>query len=1086
MAHTRRISVIWPIFLPFLCLSLAGLGVVYYLTSGQLERQGDRLLAARATLIADALHYHLISGSDSAALERPINAQAEIEDVALAAYVEQAEKPVIRYSSTGEWDGSELSTLKPKALRKHIEATLENEQSATHADPKHALYYYTLPTEYFNASAKATQRGVIVIALDSSSLTAIMKGEQRSIILPAALILILLPALLISLLLGLLRSPLRAILEVVEDRISGNTHAFVEMNRRDECGQLADSLNQLFEKQKEADNGMRYSSDLVQTVIDNVPGIIFWKDRNLVYLGCNQAFSGVADDNQIDHIIGRKDAELKLTPELAELYARHDDAVMQKNTSIVQEEFMLMPDGNARWIEMHKIPLRDDRKRVIGVLGLCFDITQRKHVEQEFEQTGKFNKLLFELATRTKLSKGVTRDMALHKICSTIAKSGSADRVSIWRLDDTKASMQLIIAEGKAAADIRPGVSYALAEYHAYYDPILALRPIIAHNSHSDPLASLFINSRISKYDKHAMMEIPIVVGGEVWGTLCLEKYRHHSWNMQEEQFARSLADIIALMITNDHYTEMSDKTRDQKDFLELIMEATTDGIWDWRIKDQKCMFSPRWKSMLGYTEEEIADDAESFYALVHPGDREAVRQAVIGYLSHQQDAYEVAFRMCTKEEDYRWILSRGRSSFDTNGNPVRFVGTHTDITDLKHAEEQVFRQKYLLDKIIDNLPVGMFAKDIHDDFRYTIWNRQMERIFDRQGNQMIGFNDRDLFEKKEADYRRFTDEQLLETDAPVEIYEEIQSEWGRPISVNIKKFALFDQDQQPEMIIGIVDDISDLMEAQRELEEHRYHLESMVEEQTRDLITAKEEAEKANQAKSDFLANMSHELRTPMHAIISYSQLGEDKSTNADSEKLQKYFGNINKSGKRLLHLLNDLLDLSKMEAGQMEYMFASYDMLHTLASIREEVKSLLDQKFITLEIDAQTKDTTAWYDEHRIMQVLINLLSNAIKFSAEHKTIRVVLKDDLLNEAYGALPALSIAVIDGGVGIPESELQEIFDKFSQSSRTKTGAGGTGLGLSISRQILTAHHGTIWAENNSEGGAKFTIVLPRKNPTIG
>ncbi len=1086
MARTRRTSVIWPIFLPILCLSLVGLVVVYYMTSAQLERQSDRLLAARAAVLADALHYHLISGSDAADLERPINAQAEIEDVALAAYIEQAEEPLIRYSSTGEWDGSELRALKPSSLRKQIEATLKNTQSATHADPKHALYYHTLPTQYFDTAAKTTRHGAIVIALNTAPLMVIMKDEERRVIVPVALIAMLLPALLISLLQGMLRSPLRAMQEVVEDRISGHTHAFMEINRRDEFGQLADSLNQLFERQKELDKGMRYSSDLVQTVIDNVPGIIFWKDRNLVYLGCNQAFSGVADDNQIDHIIGHKDAELKLTPELAELYARHDEAVMQKNASIVQEEFMLMPDGNARWIEMHKIPLRDDRKRVIGVLGLCFDITQRKHVEQEFEQTGKFNKLLFELATRTRLSKGITRDMALSKICSTIARSGNTDRVSIWKLNDTRTQIQLLLVEGRAAADIRPGVSYALAEHHAYYDPILALRPVIAHNSHSDPLASLFINSRLSKYDKHAMIEAPIVVGGEVWGSLCLEKFRHHSWNMQEEQFARSLTDIIALTITNDHYAEMSDKTRDQKDFLELIMEATTDGIWDWRIKDQTCVFSPRWKSMLGYAEEDIADNADSFYALVHPDDRDTVKQAVIGYLSHQQDDYEVAFRMRTKDNAYRWILSRGKSSFDTNGNPVRFVGTHTDITDLKRAEEQVFRQKYLLDKIIDNLPVGMFAKDIHDDFRYTIWNRQMERIFDRPCRQMLGFNDRDLFEKKEADYRRFTDEQLLETDAPVEIYEEIQSEWGRPISVNIKKFALFDQEHQPEMIIGIVDDISDLMEAQRELEEHRYHLESMVEEQTRDLIVAKEEAEKANQAKSDFLANMSHELRTPMHAIISYSQLGVDKSAEADGEKLQKYFGNINRSGKRLLHLLNDLLDLSKMEAGQLEYVFASYDMVYTITNIREEVKALLDQKSIALDMEIQTQDTTAWYDEHRIMQVLMNLLSNAIKFSTESKTIRILLKDDLLNEAYGALPALAIAIIDEGVGIPENELQEIFDKFSQSSRTKTGAGGTGLGLSISRQIISAHHGTIWAENNSDGGAKFTVVLPRKNPTMG
>lgn len=1086
MTKKPGLSVVLRTLLPLMLLTLVASGGLLFLLHAQQEKKLSHRMSEQAQLIANGVQYETEAHAGMQNLAHFINALAEQNPVALVAYVEKTSPPRIIVSSSGEWDDIAVDDLTPLSLREHIFSVLENGQSQEKLQSDLHRYYYTIPLEMMLPQEKKPRQGALTVVLDTAEAEAELEKDFRSIALLVAGAALAVPGCAALLVWILLRAPLRMMMEVVEDRISGNLHATIDFTRSDELGQLADALSRLFDKQKSAEQGMRYSSDLIQTVIDNVPGIIFWKDRNFVYLGCNQAFSGIADDNNIDHVIGKTDAGLKLSPELAELYARHDASVMKSNTAIVQEEFLLTSDGEARWIEMHKIPLRDDRRRVIGVLGLCFDITQRKHVELELDQTSKHNRLLFEMATRIRLNSGMTLTAALRKACSTVVSSLDIDRASIWQFSEDKSTIHLTCIEGKAAGDVRPNTRYAVEDYRAYYNTLLSGRPVIAHNSHSDPLAGAFLESRITKYDTHAMMEIPIVVAGKIWGTLCMEVFRYHGWNQLEEQFTRSLSDILALMIANEQYLDITDRTRDQKDFLELILEATTDGVWDWRVKEDSITYSSRWKSMLGYDNNELTDSLETLFSLIHPDDLPAVQIALKNYFELRKGLYEAAFRMRTKEGDYRWILSRGKSSFDNNGNAIRFVGTHADISDLKRAEEDAFKQKHMLDKIIENLPVGMFAKDVRDDFRYRIWNRQMERIFDRPAAQMIGACDHDLFDKKEADYRRFTDEQLLETETPIEIYEEMQSEWGRNVSVNIKKFALFDQQHEPELVIGIIDDITDLMDAQRELEEHRHHLESMVEEQTHDILLAKEEAEKANQAKSDFLANMSHELRTPMHAIISYSQLGADKTEQAEMEKVHKYFLNIHKSGKRLLYLLNDLLDLSKLEAGQMEYHFAAHDMLHTISTIREEVRSLLDHKSIALEVTNSASDSTAWYDENRIIQVLMNLLSNAIKFSDEHKTIRIILEDELLNVSSGVLPALSISVMDQGVGIPEGELQEVFDKFAQSSRTKTGAGGTGLGLAISREIITTHHGIIWAENNAEGGAKFKIVIPKKEFTIG
>ena len=237
-------------------------------------------------------------------------------------------------------------------------------------------------------------------------------------------------------------------------------------------------------------------------------------------------------------------------------------------------------------------------------------------------------------------------------------------------------------------------------------------------------------------------------------------------------------------------------------------------------------------------------------------------------------------------------------------------------------------------------------------------------------------------------------------------------------------------------------------------------------------LLQEKQIAEVANRTKSEFLANMSHELRTPLNSIIGFSDLLHEKVYGELSVKQIKAVGNISRSGKHLLNLINDILDLSKVEAGKLELDYKEFELASKLNSIKNMLSPIADKKMIKVEIQVDKSLTTIRADEDRFVQVLYNLLDNAIKFSHENGLVKI--------EAKKKGDLVEVTVKDNGIGIKVEDQNKLFKPFSQvDSFSSKKFQGTGLGLALVKQLVNLHGGYVWFSSKIGEGSTFAFTIP-------
>ena len=367
------------------------------------------------------------------------------------------------------------------------------------------------------------------------------------------------------------------------------------------------------------------------------------------------------------------------------------------------------------------------------------------------------------------------------------------------------------------------------------------------------------------------------------------------------------------------------------------------------------------------------------------------------------------------------------------------------DITDVIKKQDELRELNLLLDGILNNIPVYLFVKDPENDFRYLYWNKAFADHSGISASKAIGHTDYEVFPSHgDAEKFRKDDLELLQTHKRIDMQETYLSATGEARIVQTLK-ALVPMEGRKPLLIGISWDITNLQNIEQEL------------------IKARIKAEQSDRLKSAFLANMSHEIRTPLNAIVGFSQLLPAAET-AEEKKL--YSGIINQNSDILLQLINDILDLSKIEAGTLEYIKRPMNLGEVCRTIYAVHKERVKEG-VTLVFDNEDENLFIEGDQNRIMQVITNFLTNASKFTYAGE-IRLGFERTDKN--------IRVYVKDTGIGIEPEKVDHVFERFV---KLNSFAQGTGLGLSICQMIIEKIGGEIGVTSELGKGSTFYFTIP-------
>lgn len=461
---------------------------------------------------------------------------------------------------------------------------------------------------------------------------------------------------------------------------------------------------------------------------------------------------------------------------------------------------------------------------------------------------------------------------------------------------------------------------------------------------------------------------------------------------------------------------------------------------------------------------------------ILPPEDAETIRKNAFEILANKPESMSGSYT------NYWLIKNDGRALIDwintvvldESGRMKNIVSVGMDVTETRHNEEMLKKSEVRLKEAQRIAKVGSWELDILNNELF--WTDEIFNIFEIDQSEFEASYDA-FINGIHPDDRKMVNQaytESLNNRTPYEIVHRLKMTDGRVKYVRETCESFFDDDGKPLRSVGTVQDITELHNAEEELIKYRDHLEEVVVERTADMEQARDDAERANNAKSEFLSRMSHELRTPLNAILGFGQLFE-----MDLDELsQKQKGNITEildAGSHLLSLVNDVLDLSTIESGKLEITMEAVPVDAVLKECIALINIQAKERQLNIVDHVSSMGHIVYADFTRLKQVLLNLLSNAVKYNSNSGSI--TLSSKVINNHF-----LRICIADTGNGLSKNSLSKLFTPFERLD--VNGVDGVGIGLVISKYLTEMMGGSIGVDSEQGKGSVFWIEIELFNVT--
>jgi PAS domain S-box-containing protein len=495
---------------------------------------------------------------------------------------------------------------------------------------------------------------------------------------------------------------------------------------------------------------------------------------------------------------------------------------------------------------------------------------------------------------------------------------------------------------------------------------------------------------------------------------------------------------------------------------LQLATQSAGIGIWEWNLETNQLVWDEQMYSIYGVQPNQLADQPIDWRRFIYPHDKKVIDQLMDS--TKNKSMFEAEFRIVWPDQSIRTIQANSFTLLDEKDKPTRIVGVNIDITSKKEQENELRSRENLYRALFENSNDAIILMTPSG----SIW-RANQKAFDLLGYQEKKFNKMTFYElvikDEQAEAANYLSTIIMGGEPAIREQIFLHKQ-GFPVNVEINSSPVKDSDGKINLIQSVVRDITPRKKA-----------EALLRESEETLRFANAELARANRSKDEFLANVSHELRTPLNNILALSETLLEQTRGPLNDKQKKSIVNIESSGRHLLSLINDILDLSKIESQKMDLVIDNFLAKEIAQSSISFIKEPALKKSIQVICHMIDPDLQIRGDGRRIKQIIVNLLSNAVKFTPKGGQIELSIQADSKKKE------VHFSVKDNGIGIKPEDQKKLFKPFEQlDSSLARHYEGTGLGLALVYRLTQMHGGTVSVESEFGKGSIFTITIPQSN----